>query len=108
MRKSGRKDEELYAEEKHETLDLGTLVGAEDREVPTSPNDDGNPDLVGYLNNHVCEEEGDPGVCFRWTFADFIERALRHEAWHDLETRLAQLQDRRRSRRKDSSPVGPG
>src|SRR2546430_406959 len=93
MRKSRRKDEELDAEKEHETLGLGALVGAEDREVPTSPNDDSNPDLVRYLNNHVCEEEGDPGVCFRWTFADFIERALRYEAWHDLEMKLAQLQD---------------
>ena len=73
MRKGGRKDEELYAEKKYEALGLGALVGAEDGEVPTSPNDDGNHDLVRYLDNHVCEEEGDPGVCFRWTFADFVE-----------------------------------
>jgi len=91
MGKSGRKDEELYAEKEHKTLDLGALVGAEDREVPTSPNDDSNPDLVRYLNNHVCEEEGDPGVCFRWTFADFIERALCHEAWHDLENEVSTI-----------------
>ncbi len=90
MREGGGEDKELDAEEEHEALAFGGLVGAEDGEVPRGPGEDSQEDLVGYLDGDVGYEEGDPGVGFRGAFAHFVEGALGYEAGHDLEGNVSE------------------
>lgn len=103
-----REDLKLDRVQQEQTLAFGGLVGAEDGEVETRPDDDRDEDLVGDLDEDVGEEEGFPGVGFGGPFAHFVQGALEDEAGHDLLNDLVSTLRccRRKSRMKEQKGEG--